>query len=1144
MDYTGHCPDCQEGITLIRDEKTASGANPLIQDYLLLGKCNNPHCPNTTLYGCICCLKCPSAYAKKRSTKPMGIVKVWGRIPHHCQLAGHKESVELWNAQKLSEDSHAPDCEEIPLPFGNDDVSDDDEDLSCPQPPTDTAAALPLQPSAVDNSDDENWILHLGRDVGQPVTSLDDITNTAVFDEKSNSPDFFWYEHQHPGMGARHLTAKAFQIRDVEDVTEEEARFTLIISSLLVQLTDPQKDLFAECLRYAVNYNDKEKSIFKKTRVPVTTEDFKRYYLKESSPTALIPNLPHPIPNKTSDGRTAFVSLFDSLANSLGRGTPMDKFHFEADFVFKADDEPSVAQTPAGYTLFMDLKQGEKDDDEFVLYIWIKRWRDDFDPNGTKQSRNQVWIHTFTCGAPPTENTGRNTYFMAISAKGEDHSEIEGIYVKQMNILATEGKYFYHGGLRRIIKVKAGLLSDCVDRPERTSMLRIGDHNGTFSSFWGFACLVDGECKHNYLPDCNACRRVELEKQLQGTNDASPSDVPPSELGKDNMLAIFSRVCPHRKCSSWNVLDQSFHCPAPKSYPETCDTRDGAPEPPIGREVVSSTEETPTDPIPAVVGQSGNKRRRVTALSAGNPLQLPAIQLTTDWLTKAVCFAHHNMKTHPPNTPRNKRYWKKSMLSAYLRSCGVNNRLVDEIYDSAKKGEGTPPTPSTWIPKDAVERQHYGAMHLLGLGHIKSNFEMISKMMGHFEIKATFGAQANVYLKEVQSQHCTRFFPAHPLSTSSWGTGAWVSENYFFFARAIKFFFLLPAFRQDRVALKYPSYKEDISIVLRFVDATQAAFSRLMSKKRVEPDMHRVVTIYLDTMVELDRWLFNLPEDISDEATDQQDQTTSNPTSQAATMPAGTNRRSRKQPNFLKSNSLGMIDATRAHLHFGPAIANFEGGWTGEKKVQPIRPFMSLKRSNADWETISLRRIQQHESIQWLLASLSDSNAKRKSREMEGVVRYFKNRDQLEQHLSKSRPVVGVVDGDNTIWIAFRPQQKDYPEESSQRKITRSSLDIVAVDFDDSAGELVGGMCWMSPIKLTNRVRQFDDAFAFRDALISQYVLMLPMMADDAKSFKNFYYCIGHLWTERKSTGLFARSNIDPGPFASWLQTDIRSNVL
>ena len=71
-------------------------------------------------------------------------------------------------------------------------------------------------------------------------------------------------------------------------------------------------------------------------------------------------------------------------------------------------------------------------------------------------------------------------------------------------------------------------------------------------------------------------------------------------------------------------------------------------------------------------------------------------------------------------------------------------------------------------------------MHMLFLGHVKSDIDMVSKWLGRYEILATFGKQANMYLQAVRNLRANRYFAAHPLSTSSWGTGVWVSENYLF----------------------------------------------------------------------------------------------------------------------------------------------------------------------------------------------------------------------------------------------------------------------------------------------------------------------------------------------------------------------------
>ena len=168
---------------------------------------------------------------------------------------------------------------------------------------------------------------------------------------------------------------------------------------------------------------------------------------------------------------------------------------------------------------------------------------------------------------------------MSLSCKGDDHSVVEDIFQKELEILSTTGGVFYHGGFKRLIRVKLGKLLVCVDRPERTSLLQVGDHNGTYSSFWAHSCFVDGFCKENHLPSCEQCRKKRVE-QIFGSCGAD--DVLPSSLGEINftrdyidtvdemispinLTSNFTKqskedmACSGMKCSSWDVLHPSFH---------------------------------------------------------------------------------------------------------------------------------------------------------------------------------------------------------------------------------------------------------------------------------------------------------------------------------------------------------------------------------------------------------------------------------------------------------------------------------------------------------------------------------------------------------------------------------------------------------
>ena len=159
---------------------------------------------------------------------------------------------------------------------------------------------------------------------------------------------------------------------------------------------------------------------------------------------------------------------------------------------------------------------------------------------------------------------------------------------------------------------------------------------------------------------------------------------------------------------------------------------------------------------------------------------LRAICLDFKWLQSALIFGHHNVKTRPPGARTNKRFLTKANLSAYLRSCSCTGMLIDSVYLSAKNGDSVPPYPVSWSDPLIFSKCHYAPMHMLFLVHVKSGMDMVSKWLGCYEILATFGKQANMYLQAVRNLRA--------FSTSSWGTGVWVSENYLFWGRVMKFF--------------------------------------------------------------------------------------------------------------------------------------------------------------------------------------------------------------------------------------------------------------------------------------------------------------------------------------------------------------------
>lgn len=947
------------------------------------------------------------------------------------------------------------------------------------------------------------------------------------------------------------------------------------MATLLCQLTKTQHELLAQILAYAANASDPAKSIFKVTRVVTTVKDFEKLYI--IGPNSILCNLPHPVAKSSPDKRHAYVTLTDVLANEFAARTSFDNFYFDGNVKVEQliENPKTLSTTTSAYNLFFSMREEELPGTDSIVYLWLKEWRDDFDPNNTKASRNQVWINTYTICPPTTEKKGKNTYFMAISGKGTDHSPIESIFGNEIEKLAKEGAYFYSGTNKKMIKVKVGKLITCVDRPERTSMFQMGSHNGKYSAYFGYAGFVDGECKLNHLPSCPECRKRRLNTLFhQSASILNENDT----------------RCQNNKCSNWNVMDSQFYFPAPPFYPTSYDTGPDAIAPPCGRVVNMQDVFIPKSPsidiprIPSnlnqiiendvIITNSGNTlplnqtisnlttfvtpanvstildaeivhrniessivnaitnelvdytrpvitrkkkraRRSITSpISSINKVEssqrLPTVVLTVDWLKEAIMFAAHNITAKQPLKPNQavgSYYWGKGNFGSYLLSCGITQKLIDVVYDCARNKPLQDPIPHTWYDKHALKKCHYAAMHMLFLGHAKSNYDMTASWLRGNGLLTNFGEQVNKYMISIQQLRCHKYYNSHTLSSSSWGTGTWVSENYLFWSRTQKFWFVLPCLlnsKQMQKEDKRDRFINELRMIHRFTSACQAAMSCIMSSERSIPNMSLLIKIYMDTMVEIDNLI------------------------------KGFNTGKNKRANFVKSNSLGILSAADSHDYLGPATLHWEGGYSGERKIQEVKPFLKTKRANANWQLITLRRLYQLDSLSKVLETLTLSNtvigtnaspnAINSNRDSEGILKIYSNCDVLQESVNSFNPLSGIVDTNNNVWIACRPRQAG----------TRSSVVLNQVIFEDNAGRKLGNLCWMTPIHVNVSTTKILPSMKEVMKIAKEYILLLPSLNQDGLSFINLYYSIGSKWSERTPTGFFEPYNITEALFDDW----------
>ena len=280
-------------------------------------------------------------------------------------------------------------------------------------------------------------------------------------------------------------------------------------------------------------------------------------------------------------------------------------------------------------------------------------------------------------------------------------------------------------------------------------------------------------------------------------------------------------------------------------------------------------------------------------------------------------------------------------------------------------------------------------------------------------------------------------------------------------------------------------YKEEFAAVVRFVSAMSLSFSRIMTNERVLPHFQDYIHLYLDTMVQLDNILTK-----SDKG--------------------------KKNPNFVKANSLGILSCVRTHLDMGPAVLHWEGGWEGERKIQQLKPLLHIKRSNTDWPRITLKKIYQLHSLEWMLDNLEDKvdNQVQQNRETNSMLRIFKSRKDMVESVSDSQILCGLLGNDGNVYLSYRPVGEEQGN-------TRTKIKISRVKFMDDDGEYTVTGCWRAPIAITDDCISYDNIGSLVKTFLVEVVLLLPRLSVERNEFEPVYYCIGNQWTERTPSGSF-----------------------
>ena len=261
--------------------------------------------------------------------------------------------------------------------------------------------------------------------------------------------------------------------------------------------------------------------------------------------------------------------------------------------------------------------------------------------------------------------------------------------------------------------MKVGLIAYLADRPEKASALKTS-LLGTYGKRSNWAAEID----HIHLPDCQKCFKHSV-----------------SMLLRDRFSIVDLPRC--QQCCNWNMESQSNsngRTPCPARYPQEC--HPDSPAIPMNRPMGAST--------------------------------IPPVKQSFLWLCQAVTLAEHNVRAS---------FWKKGVLTAYLRSCSIASSVIQRIWTKYNPKKGTHNAisqaeddddseiddgstadtmidscvPRMWEANIVMDSYLDCGMHLIFHGVVSDIVELARSFMSDHGLESKFNRLVNPFLLDVQS---------------------------------------------------------------------------------------------------------------------------------------------------------------------------------------------------------------------------------------------------------------------------------------------------------------------------------------------------------------------------------------------------------
>ena len=599
-----------------------------------------------------------------------------------------------------------------------------------------------------------------------------------------SSRKFFESEMESTGNGCRRIVGRAFLKDNSSDIcaSENETDLHMNITHFCSSLTKLQMTQFA----YIASSLAQPKS-FLCTRPPLSYNDIKNFYTESN--TSIYNNLPSPKVFELDNH--ACVSIEDIINHTLAFGIEMDSLsdiHISSDN--SMTDKNSINNTKESFDIIQSVRSRLHRFDEIQpIILTITLWSDDFDANHTRKNRKSTWVQTITICPPKISSTSPlHTYPIALGTKNQNHDIVKEYFNKEIEKL-RRCTLRYSKSHNKLYPVIIEPLVISADRPERSSMNRILNHNGNSTKRWLFSERIS----RKNLPSCKLCfvSRYKI-------------------LNEESYSTSIMRKC--NRCCDWVMSSDkkaSMFLP-PEYYPKK--KHNDSPLPPDGRDICKSASE-----------------------------KLKPIRVTYSHLVAAVKFGYWNY-LHS--------VWSKAEIRSYFRLVGISSDYVKTLINNADDFKkhlpvnnlilDSIPIPSMWKSCYRLEQCIDAPMHLLFQGITNTIIDQGTEFLKGHRAWSSFGTSANLIIDKISLLNI-EFCKVDLLQGSEFTTGGWIGESYLGFARISAIVFSIACEKCPQNALGLNEFQCMVQSML-------ALISRLMTDSKIcHNELDHYVKLFLSS---------------------------------------------------------------------------------------------------------------------------------------------------------------------------------------------------------------------------------------------------------------------------------------------------------